>query len=194
MEKRGRGRPKVSSVATMSEAAVELFLEVGFEEASIDAIALRAGVSRGSFFTYLPGGKADALWHYLDPTLEAIQPEAAETGARKPVRECIEAVVRAVEPWGDSVPQILRDAELMQVGEVLQNTGGRRFDEAAERLAAHIALAEDSLPESHRPATVSRAIIGAALGSVRGWMHDASEPAAAAVRRGLEPLVAYEAQ
>lgn len=194
MEKRGRGRPKVSSVGTMSEAAVELFLEVGFEEASIDDIAARAGVSRGSFFTYLPGGKADALWHYLEPTIEAVEPKAAESGDRKPVRECIEAVVQAVEPWGDSVPQILRDAELMHVEEVLQNTGGKRFEEAAERLAVHIALAEDSLPESPRPATISRAIVGAALGSIRAWMQHASEPAADAVRRGLEPLVAYEAK
>lgn len=193
MEKRGRGRPKVSSMETMAEAAVELFLEIGFEEASIDAIAARVGVSRGSVFTYLPGGKSDALWYFLQPTIDAIVPEAG-AGKSEPVRECIEALVAAVEPWGDSVPQVIRDAELMRAREVLLGSGGERLEDAAERLAAHIALAEGSLPESPRPATISRALVGAALGALHGWVQNPVTDAASAVRDGIEPLIAYESK
>lgn len=194
VEKRGRGRPKVSSVATMSEAAVELFLESGYDAISIDDIALRAGVSRGSFFAYLPGGKPDALWHYLLPTVEAVVPVADESSGG-PVAECIDALATAVEPWGNNVPQVLRDAELMGVSEILLNTAGTHFEAVAERLAAHIGVAEHVLPESPRPATIARALVGGAAGAIGSWMLNPGEQTAAdAVRQGIEPLKAYELQ
>ena len=177
----------------MSEAAVELFLESGYDAISIDDIALRAGVSRGSFFTYLPGGKPDALWHYLLPTLAAVVPQSSD--GLGPVAECIEALVTAVEPWGHNVPQVLRDAELMGVREVLLNTAGVHLDAVSERLAAHIALAEGNLPETPRASTVARALVGGACGAVAGWMHDpAAQSAAEAVRAGITPLQVYELQ
>lgn len=54
----------------MAEAAVELFLEQGYEATSIVDIAQRAGVSRSSFFNYFPS-KGDVLWGALDERLDA---------------------------------------------------------------------------------------------------------------------------
>lgn len=64
------GRPKSSSRETLAEAAVELFLEQGYEATSIAEIAQRAGVSRSSFFNYFPS-KGDVLWGALDERLDA---------------------------------------------------------------------------------------------------------------------------
>ncbi|MCR8671943.1 helix-turn-helix domain-containing protein, partial [Agrococcus sp. HG114] len=65
---RGRGRPRASSAATIHEAALELFLERGYDAVSIDDIAQRAGVSRGTVFAYC-SSKADALWAGLDEAI-----------------------------------------------------------------------------------------------------------------------------
>lgn len=63
-----RGRPRVSSRATLEDAANELFLEQGYDATSITDIAQRAGVSRTSFFSYFPT-KADVLWSPIDEQL-----------------------------------------------------------------------------------------------------------------------------
>lgn len=180
-----RGRPKVSSVETLAEAAIELFLEVGFERASIDDIALRAGVSRGTFFTYFPGGKADALWSQLLPT-DAVAPAADGEG----VRAAADALIALVEPWGDSVPQVLRDAQAMGAVDVLVESAGSRLRQISERLALRIALDDDSLPESARPAVASAALVGAAVGAVVAWAKEPHGTAAEALQTALSPLVA----
>lgn len=183
--RRGPGRPKVSSVETLSEAAIELFLEVGFERVSIDDIAARAGVSRGTFFTYFPGGKADALWCRLRPTLEAVQPVAEGS----PVRACADALISAARPWGSSVPQVLRDASAMGASETLLSTAGPHLAELSAALAHRIAVGEDILPESIRATSVAGALVGASLGAVIAWSSAPEATAEDAVRGAVDPLV-----
>ena len=59
------GRPKASSRETLAEAACELFLERGYADTSVADIAMRAGVSRSSFFNYF-ASKSDVLWSGVD--------------------------------------------------------------------------------------------------------------------------------
>ncbi|MFV0433434.1 MAG: TetR/AcrR family transcriptional regulator [Leucobacter sp.] len=66
-----RGRPHVSSREVLADAACELFLEQGYEGASIADIARRAGVSRSSFFNYF-AGKAEILWFVFDRRVEVL--------------------------------------------------------------------------------------------------------------------------
>jgi len=47
-------QPKEVRVDAILEAAVEVFLEKGYEGASVDAIAKRAGVSKGGFYHHFP--------------------------------------------------------------------------------------------------------------------------------------------
>src|SRR3712207_179949 len=62
------GRPRRSSRETLQDAATELFLEQGFERTTVDEIARRAGVARGTFFNYF-SAKGDLLWADVDPVL-----------------------------------------------------------------------------------------------------------------------------
>jgi AcrR family transcriptional regulator len=63
------GRPRASSRETLAEAACELFLERGYDGTTVGDIALRAGVSRSSFFNYF-ASKADILWSGLDARVD----------------------------------------------------------------------------------------------------------------------------
>ncbi|WP_298741447.1 TetR/AcrR family transcriptional regulator [uncultured Microbacterium sp.] len=64
------GRPKSSSRDTLAEAACELFLEQGYAATSVSDIAVRAGVSRSSFFNYF-SSKSDVIWGGFDARARA---------------------------------------------------------------------------------------------------------------------------
>lgn len=55
----------------LQEAAFELFLEQGYAGTTVDQIATRAGVSRGTFFNYF-SGKSDVFWIDLDDVFDDI--------------------------------------------------------------------------------------------------------------------------
>lgn len=59
------GRPQKATRETIVRAAWTLFEEVGFDAASMSAVADRAGVSRRTLFNYFPH-KADLLFHGWD--------------------------------------------------------------------------------------------------------------------------------
>ena len=78
MSTRDRGRPKTSSLAALEDAAHELFLEQGYEHASIDDIARRAGISRATFFNYFLS-KSDVLWVDVDHALARLEQQLRQT-------------------------------------------------------------------------------------------------------------------
>src|ERR1700742_1177904 len=56
-----RGRQKIATRRAISDAALELFAEVGYEAASVGQITKRAGVSERTFFLHFPS-KEDVLF------------------------------------------------------------------------------------------------------------------------------------
>ncbi|QUW19400.1 TetR/AcrR family transcriptional regulator [Agrococcus sp. Marseille-Q4369] len=193
---RGPGRPPASSSATIHEAALELFLERGYGAVSVDDIARRAGVSRGTVFSYCES-KADALWVALDAAiaragdaLEAAQGDGAgrERGA---LDALVEAIVAAVEPWGRTPPVALRDARAMEAEAALRDGAPARLQPLVERAALALALERDALPESPAAAVAPVAIVAAACAALAAWALEPGRPeASVAVRTAIEPLAA----
>ena len=91
MTSRERGRPPMSSVAALEDAATELFLEQGYQNTSLDEIARRAGISRATFFNYCTT-KSDVLWVDVDRGLQSLD---TLLGSAMPLREALETVVAA---------------------------------------------------------------------------------------------------
>ncbi|MFD2758049.1 TetR/AcrR family transcriptional regulator [Gulosibacter faecalis] len=72
-QRKGRiGRPAASSRVTLEEAAGELALERGWDDISVADIAVRAGVSRSSFFNYFTA-KSDVIWASFDEAVGAAE-------------------------------------------------------------------------------------------------------------------------
>ena len=184
----GTGRPRRSSRETLQDAATELFLEQGYERTTIDEIARRAGVARGTFFNYFPA-KGDLLWADLDPVLEAL-PD-----------------VLAGLPTGESPAHGVRAALLELAGRVLvapvvlveRVTIGARGDVAQSGLQRMLAVesalrrftlsrtaARNGLPEAFAAGAT-----GALLAAGVRWLDTGSERGAldAAVDVALGPLV-----
>lgn len=186
---RGPGRPRASSAATIHEAALELFLEHGYEAVSVDDIARRAGVSRGTVFAYCDS-KADALWVGLDAAIERAG-EAIADGEGDALHRLVEALALAVEPWGRTPPTALRDAPAMGASEALRDGAPGRLQPLIDRASLALALERDSLPESTDAAVAPVAIVAAACAALVAWTRASARPtAAAAVRAAVEPLAA----
>ncbi|MBU3995527.1 MAG: TetR family transcriptional regulator, partial [Actinobacteria bacterium] len=70
------GRAPATSQREISRAAIELFLERGFEETFVDDIAQAAGISRRTFFRYFPS-KNDLPWGEFDELIDALRQRLA---------------------------------------------------------------------------------------------------------------------
>lgn len=94
-------RTRRAAYAEITRTAMDLFLEQGFEETTIDQIVAAAGISRRSFFRYF-GTKEDVVLGDL-------------AGQGVLVQEALEAVPLATPPW-DAIEEAL-----WQVGEQTQD-------------------------------------------------------------------------
>lgn len=187
--RKGPGRPRASSAASIHEAALELFLEHGYDAVSVDEIARRAGVSRGTVFSYCDS-KADALWVELDAAI-ARAVAVIDAGGPDAIDRLVTAVARAVEPWGATPPTVLRDARAMGAEQALRDGAPARLQPLVERAALSLALERDALPESAAAAVAPVAIVAAACAALVAWAGTPGRPRAAdALRAALEPLAA----
>ena len=187
--KKGPGRPRASSAATIHEAALELFLEHGYDAVSVDDIARRAGVSRGTVFTYCDS-KADALWVELDAAI-ARAVAGIDAGGPDAIDRLVAALVRAVEPWRATAPVVLRDARAMGAEQALRDGAPARLQPLVERAALSLALERDALPESADAAVAPVALVAAACATLVAWAGTHGRPSASdALRSTLEPIAA----
>lgn len=128
------GRPRSSSREVLAEAACELFLEQGYEGTTVGDIAVRAGVSRSSFFNYF-SSKSDVLWAGLDARIDEVERALAD-GAE--VRDALLAIATGFAP--DALALALVNAPAMGIeSELIRESAGRRgriADAVALRLQA----------------------------------------------------------
>lgn len=93
-------RSREAAYAEIARVAMELFLEQGFEQTTIDQIVAEAGISRRSFFRYF-GTKEDVVLGDL-------------AGQGELVREALETVPDEVEPW-DALRLAMQAVDALQV-------------------------------------------------------------------------------
>ena len=159
----GSGRPKSSSRRTIEEAAAELFLENGYAATTVDEIATRAGVSRGTVFNYV-SSKSDLLWLDVDDALDALE---AELDGGVGLAEALRTV--ATDSGSDRVPLAVAQADVMGTADELGASGFPRL----QRLAALVRrgqgeVADASTEQPHLAGTVRTAALTAAVWAA--WM------------------------
>ncbi|WP_308291557.1 helix-turn-helix domain-containing protein [Microbacterium sp. G2-8] len=154
------GRPKAISRDMLAEAAIELFLEQGYDATSVAEIATRAGVGRSSFFNYA-AGKADLLWGALD---ERIRAAAAAVDGGAALREALDDIARDFAP--DALALAFAHADAMRLEEHLEVESALRMSRIAQIAARALRVAgTDPLV-----ADVTAGAYGAAvLQALRAW-------------------------
>ncbi|WP_248257757.1 TetR/AcrR family transcriptional regulator [Georgenia sp. EYE_87] len=207
---RRAGRPRSASREILEEAACELFLEKGYAATSVADITQRAGVSRNTFFNYIPT-KSDLLWTSVDDALEGLAadlggavrgsaPDAvadirasdtalaaphAVTAAVAEVRDALIRTAAGLEPG--TVVLAFANAEPMGVTEELEASAARRQSRAGRIVADHLRRrGADELTAE----VLGRAHAGAFLAALRAWSRSGvpREPFTEALTRALDVL------
>jgi AcrR family transcriptional regulator len=176
------GRPRRSSAEVLADAAAELFLEQGYGRTTVDQIAVRAGVSRATFFNYFTA-KSDVLWLELDAAVASLPGHLAastEESAVRAVEEALLATARAHDP--ERVPWSIAQAEVMGIGPELVASVATRVTAQHGAVSAFVAGRTGDHPTALWPQTVSGAMLGAAAAAFGVWVADGV---------GRRPLVEY---
>ncbi|MCJ1715991.1 TetR family transcriptional regulator [Curtobacterium sp. VKM Ac-2922] len=186
------GRPRRSSAEVLADAAAELFLEQGYARTTVDQIAVRAGVSRATFFNYFPA-KSDVMWLELDAavgSLPQLLAASTETSAVRAVEGALLAAARAHDP--DRVPWAIAQAEVMGIGQELVASVAARVTAQHAAVAADVARRTGEYAGALWPQTVAGAMLGAAAAAFGVWVTDgvSRRPLVEYVAAALTPVVA----
>ncbi|TQO21025.1 TetR family transcriptional regulator [Rhodoglobus vestalii] len=178
----GRGRPPAASRELLQEAAFELFVENGYTGTTVDHIAIRAGVSRNTFFNYF-NAKGDVFWVELDAATERLKTALADqpTGDGDAILMMRNAMLHSIAPLeSQHVPFVLTQFDLIGSTTELHASAMSRFATQARLLSGFL---------SHRgtDSAAARAqaytLIGCVVAAAQEW-------AQSGVHRGrLEPHV-----
>ncbi|MCA9913104.1 MAG: TetR family transcriptional regulator [Anaerolineae bacterium] len=135
----------------LSDAALALFLERGFEEVTVEEIAQAAGVSRRTFFRYYKS-KEEVMVEHLDRDGERLLEElAARPLAEPPLLAIRNALIPAIES-GLQEPQLVRDVtRLLRETSTLRRGLMERRNRYEERIAALMVQRLGTTSEDHIP-------------------------------------------
>jgi AcrR family transcriptional regulator len=166
------GRPRRSSAEVLADAAAELFLEQGYGRTTVDQIAVRAGVSRATFFNYFTA-KSDVLWLELDAAVTSLPEHLAASTEESAVRAVEEALLATARAHAaDRVPWAIAQAEVMDIGPELVASVAARVTAQHAAVAAFVAGRTGDHPSALWPQTVSGAMLGAAAAAFGVWVAD----------------------
>lgn len=164
-----RGRPPRTSCRELELIALRLFTENGFENTTIDQIAVEAGVSQRTFFRYF-ATKASVLWSEFDTEVDEIRAALARMPGRMPMMDAIRRAVVSVNHYraGD-VPELRMRMNLISTVPALQASASEHYD-AWERAISEFAAARLGLaPESLYPLAIGRATLAACRAAYDQW-------------------------
>ncbi|MFP7760716.1 TetR/AcrR family transcriptional regulator [Marisediminicola sp. LYQ134] len=187
------GRPRASSAETLESAAEELFLEQGYARTTVEEIALRAGVSRNTFFNYFQA-KSDVLWVAFDSRAAALAAELAAQPTDVPVVDAVRsALLAAARGFGpDAVPWAVTHADVMGTRDELSVSGIARFTAQAATVSAFVAPRLDRAPDHPLARSFSFAVIGAVAAASASWVAAGVTrgPLDESVRSSIDPVCA----
>ena len=194
-----RGQRRVNQIL---DAAAALIAEVEPEGVTVQALAARAGASKGSMYHFFADREsvflalADRHVRGLDAWLADARAERTEAVARGTVDEAVEAFVAPLHAYGDQHPDLAR---LMAEPATLTRLAAQRtalYDEVEDYAAWIVRQRNPALPAG-RVATIA-AVMLAVHGALRGERVVAAAgslaSARAEARRALRAyLQSYEA-
>jgi mycofactocin system transcriptional regulator len=168
--KRRSGRPLSTSREQVAQVALRLFVERGFEETTLDDVAVAVDVSRRTICRYFVS-KNDIVWGTFDEHLEGLRSQLALADAGEPLIEVLRRAVVQFNDYGESVLPELRDRmTLITSVPALQGHAMLRYADWCSVIAEFAGRRMQLEPSDHLPQVVAHAALGAAMASYRHWI------------------------
>ncbi len=184
------GRPSATTRGHLSDVAIGLFTEKGFDETSVDEIAAAAGIARRTLFRYYPS-KNSLAWGEFDDHLAGLRGllDEADGGASlgTELRDAIIAFnqVPASEREGHR-----RRMRLLLTVPALQAHSMLMYADWRQVIAEHVARRRGLDPADHVPQTIAWMALGVALAAYDQWLRRPDADLEALLRDGGDLLIA----
>jgi mycofactocin system transcriptional regulator len=163
------GRPPATSAHSLELVALDLFVQQGYANTTVDQIAVGAGVNKRTFFRYFRS-KADVFWREFDAEVDLIRSELAKTSPELPLMPAIREAVLAASRYPEAdVPHL--HARMGVIGSEPELIG--RFamhQEAWAREVSEFVAGRTGQPaDSLYPLAVGRATLGTCRAAYDRW-------------------------
>ena len=185
---RTRGRPPSTSKAEVARVALEVFAERGFDETSVDDIALALGIGRRTLFHYFRS-KNDLVWGDFDWVLDRLRSELDAAPADQPMLEAIsDAVVASNYYDSGHLPELRIRMTLITTVPALQAHSMVRYAAWRGVIAEFVAQRRNELPDDLVPLTVSHAALGTSMAAFVRWVDHPGDNLQENLRQGYDLL------
>ncbi|PZT98497.1 MAG: mycofactocin system transcriptional regulator [Gordonia sp. (in: high G+C Gram-positive bacteria)] len=164
------GRRPSTTKAKITDAAIDLFTEVGFDETSVDDVAAAAGIARRTLFRYYPSKNAIA-WGDFDEHLQDMRRLLADLPTDMPVADALRTALLAFNEVPDEHLEhhrrrmhLLLSVPALQAHSMLMYTGWR------DVVAEFVAMRTGTDASDHGPQTVAWMLLAVALAAYQQWL------------------------
>ncbi len=198
MGRQAGGRPGRRPATTqdhITDVALDLFADRGFDEVSVDDVAAAAGIGRRTLFRYYPSKNA-IPWGDFDAHLDRMRDLLDGIGPDVPIGAALRSMLLAFHDFGEDETGLYRrrmrvilQTDALQAHSMTMYAGWRAV--VADFVARRLGLAPSDLV----PQTVAWTMLGVALSAYAYWLADESVPLAQAladafdaIRPGLDAL------
>lgn len=182
------GRRRVTTSDALGTAALQLFIEQGFEETTVDEIASACGISRRTFFRYYPS-KNDVVWGQFTEGLTLMRAELAATDEALPIASAlIEAIVAFNFVPVEYLPQHRERMSLILHVPALQAHSTLRYAEWRSVVADYVAMRLACSSQAMLPQLVSHTVLAACIAAYELWLLSDQQDLDALLRECLEQL------
>ncbi|NEE00474.1 mycofactocin system transcriptional regulator [Phytoactinopolyspora halotolerans] len=164
------GRARSTTAAELGRIGLELFIERGFDEVTVDEIAAAAGIGRRTFFRYFPS-KNDLPWGDFDAMLGRMRAHLSDIPADIPLYDALRAAVIDFNTFPDAeLPLHRQRMEVLLRTPTLVAHSALRYQSwrqvIADFVAARLGVAADAL----QPQTIGWACLGISLAAYDQWL------------------------
>lgn len=155
------------------EAAMQLFAEKGFEQTTVEEIALAAGISRRSFFRYFDS-KNDLMAHGIMNYAESLTQVIRSFPPKMPLREVFRETVLEVAKQSAALPRTRKVMEIAARSAAAREAQLSRMSELQEQVAQAYA-ARSAKKDSLTPGILAGLTLSVLSVTFRAWFRNGEQ-------------------
>lgn len=164
------GRGQATTHSHLSQIALKLFIERGFDQTTVDEIAKEAGIGRRTLFRYFQT-KNDLPWGNFDPLLDVMRQRLAQADEDLPIIDALRAAVIEFNhfPQDELAMHRSRMWLLLNVPTLLAHST-LRYAEWRQVIAEYVAQRIGARASDLTPQTIAWACLGICLAAYEQWL------------------------
>lgn len=164
-----QGRPPSTSRRAIADVALELFVERGFDQTTVEDIAAAAGIGRRTLFRYF-ASKNDIVWGDWAGELDRLRANLARAPQALALMPAVVGAVLATNDFrAADLPELRVRMQLMTAVPTLQAYSTLRYDEWRQEIAVFAAGRLGQEPCELVPQTLGYATLGVTLAAFLRW-------------------------